>query len=87
MLFQILTGEDWNTVMYNGIRSRGGVSQGGVIYTFYFVLLVVFGNCILFQLKQIESAFTSSTSLSLFSDIAFILGGLRSIEFSIVTPT
>lgn len=42
---QILTGEDWNSVMYNGIRSQGGTTGGGFIYCIYFVLLVLIGNC------------------------------------------
>jgi len=47
-VLQILTGEDWNFVMYDGIRSMGGLQTGGaVFYCFYFVILVVFGNCIL----------------------------------------
>ncbi|KAM3178492.1 hypothetical protein ACTXT7_002440 [Hymenolepis weldensis] len=46
----ILTGEDWNTIMYNGIRSQGGLSKGAFIYSVYFVLLMIFGNCILFHL-------------------------------------
>jgi len=44
---QILTGEDWNEVMFNGIESRGGVKDGGLVYSLYFIILVVFGNCIL----------------------------------------
>ncbi|CAH8562620.1 unnamed protein product [Dicrocoelium dendriticum] len=43
-VFQTLTGEDWNAIMYDGIRSQGGVSNGGFIYCVYFVLLVLFGN-------------------------------------------
>ncbi|KAF5405242.1 hypothetical protein PHET_01289 [Paragonimus heterotremus] len=43
-VFQILTGEDWNTVMYNGIRAQGGVSGGGGIYAIYFVLVMLVGN-------------------------------------------
>merc|ERR1739838_1248582 len=43
-VFQILTGEDWNEVMYDGIRARGGVEGGGMIYCAYFILLVLFGN-------------------------------------------
>ncbi|XP_076066879.1 calcium voltage-gated channel subunit cacophony isoform X6 [Oratosquilla oratoria] len=42
-VFQILTGEDWNEVMYQGIRSQGGTSSG-MIYCLYFIILVVFGN-------------------------------------------
>ncbi len=44
---QILTGEDWNEVMYNGIRSQGGV-QYGMWSSIYFIVLTLFGNCILF---------------------------------------
>lgn len=40
---QILTGEDWNEVMYDGIQSQGGI-QSGMIYSLYFVILVLFGN-------------------------------------------
>ncbi|XP_043195368.1 voltage-dependent calcium channel type A subunit alpha-1-like isoform X4 [Amphibalanus amphitrite] len=43
-VFQILTGEDWNEVMYNGIKSQGGHDNGGMIYCLYFIVLVVFGN-------------------------------------------
>ncbi|CAH8494838.1 unnamed protein product [Dicrocoelium dendriticum] len=43
-VFQILTGEDWNTVMYNGIRAQGGVSGGGGIYAIYFILVMLVGN-------------------------------------------
>ena len=39
-VFQILTGENWNTVMYDGWRAQG---IGGV---FYFVTLIVFGQMI-----------------------------------------
>ncbi|XP_054715449.1 voltage-dependent calcium channel type A subunit alpha-1-like [Uloborus diversus] len=42
-VFQILTGEDWNEVMYNGIESQGGM-HGGMIYSLYFIILVLFGN-------------------------------------------
>lgn len=43
-VFQILTGEDWNEVMYNGIRSQGGIERGGMVYSIYFIILVLFGN-------------------------------------------
>ncbi|KAL5014501.1 hypothetical protein ScPMuIL_008771, partial [Solemya velum] len=46
-VFQILTGEDWNEVMYKGIESYGGVSHFGVIVCFYFVILFICGNYIL----------------------------------------
>lgn len=54
-VFQILTGEDWNAVMYHGIESQGGVRKG-MFSSIYFIILTLFGNCILsirraFQLK------------------------------------
>ena len=48
-VYQILTGEDWNMVMYDGIRAYGGVSKIGVIVCLYFVVLFICGNCILSQ--------------------------------------
>ncbi|XP_043867445.1 voltage-dependent calcium channel type A subunit alpha-1 isoform X24 [Drosophila mojavensis] len=42
-VFQILTGEDWNEVMYQGIISQGGAKKG-MIYSIYFIVLVLFGN-------------------------------------------
>ncbi|KAK5889130.1 hypothetical protein CesoFtcFv8_015160 [Champsocephalus esox] len=42
-VFQILTGEDWNEVMYNGIRSQGGVRYG-MWSSIYFIVLTLFGN-------------------------------------------
>ncbi|XP_041133885.1 voltage-dependent R-type calcium channel subunit alpha-1E isoform X1 [Polyodon spathula] len=42
-VFQILTGEDWNEVMYNGIRSQGGVKYG-MWSSIYFIVLTLFGN-------------------------------------------
>ena len=42
--FQVLTGEDWNTVMYTAIRSKGGRSGGGAIYSTYFVILLLCGD-------------------------------------------
>ncbi|VFV34612.1 low quality protein: [Lynx pardinus] len=44
-VFQILTGEDWNAVMYHGIESQGGVSKG-MFSSFYFIVLTLFGNCV-----------------------------------------
>uniref|UniRef100_A0A914C6B3 Voltage-dependent calcium channel type A subunit alpha-1 n=1 Tax=Acrobeloides nanus TaxID=290746 RepID=A0A914C6B3_9BILA len=43
-VFQILTGEDWNEVMYIAIESQGGVYGGGMVYCIYFIVLVLFGN-------------------------------------------
>ncbi|XP_078045547.1 calcium voltage-gated channel subunit cacophony isoform X9 [Augochlora pura] len=42
-VFQILTGEDWNEVMYQGIESQGG-HRRGMMYSLYFIVLVLFGN-------------------------------------------
>uniref|UniRef100_A0AAY4EQZ8 Voltage-dependent N-type calcium channel subunit alpha n=1 Tax=Denticeps clupeoides TaxID=299321 RepID=A0AAY4EQZ8_9TELE len=42
-VFQILTGEDWNAVMYHGIQSQGGV-QSGMLSSIYFIILTLFGN-------------------------------------------
>lgn len=47
-VFQILTGEDWNVVMYDGIRAYGGVSSPGILACIYFIILFICGNCILF---------------------------------------
>src|SRR4029434_1323361 len=43
LLSQILTGEDWNEVMYNGIRSQGGV-KSGMWSSIYFIVLTLFGR-------------------------------------------
>ena len=43
---QVLTGEDWNSVMYNGIMAYGGPSYPGVLVCIYFIILFVCGNCI-----------------------------------------
>lgn len=45
---QILTGEDWNAVMYVGILAYGGVASTGILFSFYFIILFICGNCILF---------------------------------------
>ncbi|XP_071746366.1 voltage-dependent calcium channel type A subunit alpha-1 isoform X5 [Lepeophtheirus salmonis] len=42
-VFQILTGEDWNEVMYQGIESQGG-HRSGMVYSLYFIILTLFGN-------------------------------------------
>uniref|UniRef100_A0A5S6R1F3 Voltage-dependent L-type calcium channel subunit alpha n=1 Tax=Trichuris muris TaxID=70415 RepID=A0A5S6R1F3_TRIMR len=46
-VFQILTGEDWNAVMYNGIEAFGGVHSIGVVVCVYFIVLFICGNYIL----------------------------------------
>lgn len=45
---QILTGEDWNAVMYDGIMAYGGPVFPNMVVCVYFVILFVCGNCILF---------------------------------------
>ena len=47
VLLQILTGEDWNAVMYVGIRAYGGVASPGILACVYFIILFICGNCIL----------------------------------------
>ncbi|KAM7341447.1 ca[2+]-channel protein alpha[[1]] subunit D isoform 4-T4 [Cochliomyia hominivorax] len=46
-VFQILTGEDWNAVMYDGIRAYGGVFSFGILACIYFIILFICGNYIL----------------------------------------
>ncbi|XP_072804364.1 voltage-dependent L-type calcium channel subunit alpha-1S [Vicugna pacos] len=46
-VFQVLTGEDWNSVMYNGILAYGGPTYPGVLVSIYFIILFVCGNYIL----------------------------------------
>ncbi|KAJ3586916.1 hypothetical protein NHX12_013308 [Muraenolepis orangiensis] len=46
-VFQVLTGERWNAIMYNGILSYGGPAFPGILVSFYFVILFVCGNYIL----------------------------------------
>ncbi|XP_074098138.1 ca[2+]-channel protein alpha[[1]] subunit D isoform X5 [Cotesia typhae] len=46
-VFQILTGEDWNAVMYVGILAYGGVASHGILACVYFIILFICGNYIL----------------------------------------
>ncbi|KAL7398099.1 hypothetical protein ABVT39_004406 [Epinephelus coioides] len=46
-VFQILTGEDWNTVMYDGIMAYGGPASSGMVVCIYFIILFICGNYIL----------------------------------------
>ena len=43
-IFQVLTGENWNEVMYDGMRTKGNAA------CLYFILLVVIGNYIVLNL-------------------------------------
>ncbi|KAL1493061.1 hypothetical protein ABEB36_011199 [Hypothenemus hampei] len=46
-VFQILTGEDWNVVMYSGIQAYGGVKGFGALACIYYIILFICGNYIL----------------------------------------
>ncbi|XP_074971507.1 voltage-dependent L-type calcium channel subunit alpha-1S-like isoform X2 [Phalacrocorax aristotelis] len=46
-VFQILTGEDRNSIMYDGIMAYGGPSFPGMLVCIYFIILFVCGNYIL----------------------------------------
>jgi len=46
-VFQILTGEDWNAVMYDGIQAYHGVGGFGILACIYFIILFICGNYIL----------------------------------------
>jgi hypothetical protein len=46
-VFQVLTGEDWNNIMYTTIDAMGGVDGGGIIYALYYVIVTLVGNFIL----------------------------------------
>uniref|UniRef100_A0A3B3T7U0 Voltage-dependent L-type calcium channel subunit alpha n=1 Tax=Paramormyrops kingsleyae TaxID=1676925 RepID=A0A3B3T7U0_9TELE len=46
-VFQVLTGEDWDVVMYDGIRAHGGPDFPGILASIYFVILYIVGNFIL----------------------------------------
>ena len=45
--FQILTGEDWNTIWYDGILAYGGTTPISLIMSVYYIILFIFGNYIL----------------------------------------
>ncbi|KAG9340306.1 hypothetical protein JZ751_021753, partial [Albula glossodonta] len=63
--FQILTGEDWNVVMYDGIMAYGGPYFPGMIVCIYFVILFICGNCILHCNKYPMLLNGTCTTLSL----------------------
>ncbi|XP_072537833.1 calcium channel, voltage-dependent, L type, alpha 1S subunit, b isoform X2 [Salminus brasiliensis] len=46
-VFQVITGEEWDTIMYNGIMAHGGPSSPGILVSIYFIILYVCGNFIL----------------------------------------
>lgn len=50
-VFLVLMGEDWNWDMYVWVRAYGAGSTGGyLIAVFYFLLLAILGNIVLFSL-------------------------------------
>ena len=69
-MFQILTGVDWNAVMWVGIQAYGGVRSFGVIVCIYFIVLFICGNCIL----TLVSAFSDD---SIHDMIWFIVAVLK----------
>ncbi|MCI4380806.1 hypothetical protein PGIGA_G00244170 [Pangasianodon gigas] len=46
-VFQVLTGEEWDSIMYNGIMAHGGPTFPGILVCIYFIILYVCGNFIL----------------------------------------
>ncbi|TRY66853.1 hypothetical protein DNTS_033024 [Danionella cerebrum] len=46
-VFQVLTGEEWDTIMFNGIMAHGGPQSPGILVSIYFVILYVCGNFVL----------------------------------------
>ncbi|XP_073723927.1 calcium channel, voltage-dependent, L type, alpha 1S subunit, b [Misgurnus anguillicaudatus] len=46
-VFQVLTGEEWDTIMYNGIMAHGGPASPGILVSIYFIILYFCGNFVL----------------------------------------
>ena len=46
-VFQVLTGEDWVSIMHTTINGMGGVDGGGFIYSVYYVIVTLIGNFVL----------------------------------------
>ncbi|KAL0185903.1 hypothetical protein M9458_017573, partial [Cirrhinus mrigala] len=38
-VFQVLTGEEWDSIMYNGIMAHGGPQSPGILVSIYFIIL------------------------------------------------
>uniref|UniRef100_A0A3P8PQX0 Voltage-dependent L-type calcium channel subunit alpha n=1 Tax=Astatotilapia calliptera TaxID=8154 RepID=A0A3P8PQX0_ASTCA len=66
--FQILTGEDWNMVMYDGIMAYGGPVFPGMIVCIYFVILFLSITEMMDVLKAKTITLRSFTFLSPFSE-------------------
>lgn len=76
--YQILTGEDWNTVMYDGIMAYGGPASSGMVVCIYFIILFICGNCILLM------AFTLTHTHPLYSAVKNYLHPLNFSNRSIM---
>ncbi|TDH14506.1 hypothetical protein EPR50_G00044680 [Perca flavescens] len=63
-VFQILTGEDWNAVMYDGIMAHGGPTMPGILVSIYFIILFVCGNCILKEANMPDKASEEKANLA-----------------------
>ncbi|XP_076859962.1 calcium channel, voltage-dependent, L type, alpha 1S subunit, b [Brachyhypopomus gauderio] len=65
-VFQVLTGEEWDTIMYNGIMAHGGPSFPGILVSIYFIILYICGNFILLNvfLAIAVDSLTEAESLS-----------------------
>ncbi|XP_057213026.1 calcium channel, voltage-dependent, L type, alpha 1S subunit, b [Triplophysa rosa] len=46
-VFQVLTGEEWDTIMFNGIMAHGGPASPGILVSIYFIALYFCGNFVL----------------------------------------
>lgn len=46
-VFQVLTGENWNSVMNDAINVNGGINSPGALVTVYFLILTLLGNYII----------------------------------------
>ncbi|KAI9529137.1 Voltage-dependent P/Q-type calcium channel subunit alpha-1A [Dissostichus eleginoides] len=68
-VFQVLTGEDWNMVMYDGIKSQGGVNDKGMVFSIFFIVLTLFGNYSFPRYSSLTPA-SSDTLLNVFLAIA-----------------
>lgn len=49
-MFQVLTGEDWNSIMGLGIKSEGGIQDNGWFAVLFFFLFVLFGSYVLLNI-------------------------------------
>lgn len=77
-LLQVLTQEDWNTVMYDGMRAT---SKWAALY---FILLMTIGNYILFNLLVailVEGFANQPVSLLLVSFASYLSGSTVYLYF------